>query len=87
MTAPTPTSYFWDKSNNKALEHFGGTSTEDVPEMFWGKFCVDVTEASPSRRYGEYIKRNGPWDGDWKPLSLEDFPKEFRVQLLLLGVA
>mgnify|MGYP003398430144 CR=1 FL=1 len=43
--------------------------------------CVDLDFSEPEGRYGQ-ITRN-----TWLHTKLEDFPKEFRVHLLLLGVS
>ena len=58
----------------------------------WGKsgsvireaYCVDDDDFDATNRYGMF---NGPKVGGWKHIPIEEFPKEFRVHLLLLGVA
>jgi hypothetical protein len=44
-----------------------------------GCFCVD-THYTGQLRYGKYH------DLSWESIPLEDFPPEFRLNLLLLGV-
>ena len=74
--------YFWD-----------GEQLIIAPDQVWlenckpylDMLCVDEYSLNASDRYGKYIEDDyrGLW---WKNISLADFPKEFRTQLLLLGV-
>ena len=43
--------------------------------------CVDLHFSEPEGRYGRLTENS------WLHTKLEDFPKEFRLHLLLLGVA
>lgn len=43
--------------------------------------CVDAFEAQPDRRYGLFERGRG-----WAHIPIEQFPKAFRLELLLLGV-
>ena len=80
------TTYFWD---NKQLI--------TVPEQIWlenckpylDMFCVDgYADADKGGRYGMFVsdvhKHRGYY---WYDRPLAEFPKEFRTQLLLLGVS
>lgn len=49
-----------------------------------GLYCVDTHRTDPSGRYGEF--KNIPGQFGWKHIPLEQFPPEFRMRLLLLGV-
>ena len=44
--------------------------------------CVDEVHIDPKDRYGLF---HSTWG--WGHIPLEDFPKEFRLHLLLMGVA
>lgn len=44
--------------------------------------CVDEAHTDPRTRYGMFHSSM-----DWVPVPLSDFPKEFRLHLLLLGVS
>ena len=49
-----------------------------------GLICVDTQREEPEWRYGWF----SPEDfSRWSYIPLDDFPKEFRVHLLLLGVS
>ncbi len=53
-------------------------------QLAYGDFlpiCVDLNFSEPEDRYGRIT------NDSWLHVPLEDFPKEFRVHLLLLGVA
>ena len=43
-------------------------------------FCVDSYESEPELRYGKFLRTG------WEPVPLSDFPKEFLLTLLILGV-
>ena len=43
-------------------------------------FCIDGYESDPELRYGKFLR-----DG-WEHFPLSDFPKEFLLTLLILGV-
>ena len=48
----------------------------------YDKYAVDTEYEIPNQRYGMYMRHGG-----WRPIPIEIFPPEFRVHLLLLGVA
>lgn len=66
--------YFW---NGKAVIVQYGPIHRDLR----GTPCVDPAHEDPEYRYGVFHH-----DG-WDSRRLETFPKEFRMHLLLLGVA
>lgn len=69
--------YFW--CNNQIVEHL----ITNVPDTFRELFCVDTHYYMNSRsRYGKFLMGGG-----WTHIPLEDFPPEFRLQLLILGVS
>ena len=63
----------------------------DVPDSWYllkaqgltEHLTVDPNHTDPKYRYGQY---HGA-DESWRHIPLEDFPKEFRMHLLLLGAA
>ena len=65
--------YFWDGKVVNSDRH-----SEDTRE----KYTVDTEYKLPDQRYGMYTRHGG-----WRPIPIEIFPPEFRVHLLLLGVA
>ena len=68
--------YYW-VNGDVVVGNWDGTSV-----IHHGAFCVDNCENQPLQRYGRF-KRNPTM---WEHVPLEYFPKEFRLQLLLLGV-
>jgi len=65
--------YYWDGQVVKVDYH--GISSFD-------KYLVDTEYEIPNQRYGMFMRHGG-----WRPIPIEEFPPEFRVHLLLLGVA
>lgn len=55
--------------------------TEDVQEAFKGLFVIDLDFKRPHMRYGNWKTESG-----WKHVPFDDFPVEFRMALLILGV-
>jgi hypothetical protein len=72
-------SYFWDGDE---ATHEPNTWSMKIRDKHLGQFCVDMDESpwDSRMRYGKYSEFG------WAPVPLKDFPKEFRVHLLLLGV-
>lgn len=57
--------------------------------MYIGHYCIDTKYLDDDARYGkwvDWINSNGNPDAKWKPVHPDEFPKEFKLQLLLLGV-
>ena len=75
----TSTIYFW---KNEQLHTYQGDSDTDSIRytQFMGCYAVDPSHTAASMRYGNYT-----WDG-WRHIPLEEFPKLFRTNLLLLGI-
>ena len=73
------TIYFW---KNEQLHTYQGDSDTDSIRytQFTGCYAVDHSHAATNMRYGNYT-----WDG-WRHIPLEEFPKLFRTNLLLLGI-
>ena len=76
---------FW---TGKEVLHMEGKEVFRAGEPIYagmvGYYCVDTKfpqDEFPKDRYGILKKGSG-----WVSAPLEDFPKEFRVHLLLLGV-
>lgn len=49
-----------------------------------GLFCVDTSATTDKYRYGKWSPEKV--DDFWTPVPLNDFPKEFQMALILLGV-
>ena len=73
------TIYFW---KNEQLHTYEGDNDPDSirAAKFTDCYAVDSGYEKETMRYGKYTK-----DG-WKHVPLEEFPKEFRTSLLLLGI-
>ena len=73
------TIYFW---KNEQLHTYEGDN--DAASIRTAKFtncyAVDSVNAVVDMRYGKYTK-----DG-WEHIPLDEFPKQFRTNLLLLGI-
>lgn len=67
--------YLWI---NRAVEKRSWHDPDDIPNHY---MCVDEGESDPKLRYGYFDGLN-----EWHHTPLEDFPREFRTALLLLGV-
>ena len=73
------TIYFW--KGETVHKYIGDSDSDTVCETeFIGCFAID-TECTLDMRYGKYFKKAG-----WKHVPIEQFPKKFRIHLLLLGV-
>ena len=73
------TIYFW---KNKQLHTYQGYSDTDSirDTQFMDCYAVDSDCAAVTMRFGKYT-----WDG-WRHVPLNEFPKQFRTVLLLLGI-
>lgn len=72
--------YFW--KNKKVFFKEGMVGAGAAREAgFLNVVCVDSTQEEIERRYGVFGVSG------WYHVRLNEFPKEFRVHLLLLGVA
>ena len=72
--------YFW--KNEQLHTYQGDSDTDSIKDtQFMECYGVDSSNAATSMRYGKYTK-NG-----WKHIPLDEFPKEFRANLLLLGIS
>jgi hypothetical protein len=74
--------YFWEDGKLIISEH------PDWPAKN-ACFCVDgrYPTSEPEERYGRVKQELGKVHYSWVHLPLEQFPKEFRTHLLLLGVS
>lgn len=71
--------YFWKDKQVQVYEgHNDSLSIRDAG--FYHCFAVDSYSVSTDMRYGKYFKRG------WEHVPLEEFPKAFRTNLLLLGI-
>ena len=69
------TEYYW--SNGEVV-----TLNEDTsPWEYKNCFSLDTTTEMTHHRYGKYT------DQGWKHFPLEEFPPEFKLSLVLLGVS
>lgn len=74
--------YFWKDGNVLVTEQV--LAEEAIRYNYTDLLCVDACRTDPESRYGVF--KNAPQRG-WKHVPLENFPKEFRMHLLLLGVS
>jgi len=71
--------YFW--KNEQLHTYEGDSDTDSIKEtQFIDCYAVDSAHAAINMRYGRYTE-----DG-WKHILLDEFPKAFRTNLLLLGI-
>ena len=71
--------YFW--KDGELHEYFGRNDPESVHYAnFNNCFCLDASCQAENLRYGKYT------GAGWRHFPPEQFPKEFRMNLLLLGV-
>lgn len=76
-------SYFWDYPN-VVVVGFAITANDATPYM--NMYCVDTFNKEDQWRYGLY-KYNPVLDSpQWRHIPFDQFPKDFRAHLLLLGV-
>jgi hypothetical protein len=70
--------YFWHKGEvvGPFDIYFG-----QIRRLHAEDYCIDLDEDRLEARYGKFNARG------WISVPLEEFPKEFRMNLLLLGVA
>lgn len=73
------TIYFW---KNEQLHIYKGDNDPDSirAAKFADCYAVDSGYEKETMRYGKYTEYG------WGPVLLEKFPKEFRTNLLLLGI-
>lgn len=78
--------YIWMPEKNSIAE-FNTNEAESVPKKFLGKYCVDNNFInSGNSRYGMWKKDSSPLVY-WAHIPFNEFPSEFKTQLLLLGIA
>ena len=71
--------YFWKDEHLHTYQ--GDSDTDSIRDtQFMDCYAVDPGYAAVTMRFGKYTE-----DG-WRHVPLEDFPKEFRTHLLLLGI-
>ena len=71
--------YFW--KDEQLHTYQGDSDTDSIRDtQFMDCYVVDPIHATANWRYGKYTK-----DG-WRHVPLDEFPKEFRTHLLLLGI-
>lgn len=70
--------YFWI---NGELKTYPNVGIAEVPEEYRGAYCVDSGCQTKGTRYGHYTS-----DDDWIAIEFENFPAEFKLILLTLGV-
>ena len=74
-----PTILFWD--GEKVIEYFGETHADSIRGTnYLNHTAVDLTHTGTTGRYGYYGHQG------WEHLPLNEFPPEFRANLLLLGI-
>lgn len=86
--------YFW--VDDKVVEYEGSRYCSDMLDSpYVDHYCVDDTldDIADEGRYGKYtlvsdIDEFEPYDVyiQWIPIPKKDFPPEFRMNLMLLGI-
>jgi hypothetical protein len=71
------TYYFWSGSRVLGVDTI---STAFARDAVVNLLCLDTSCSEPTQRYGRLTNHG------WQYVPLESFPKEFRTNLLLLGV-
>lgn len=66
--------YFWIDSEVKI------TDWDSLDSLFYDVLCVDMGSKTENGRYGMFTMHR------WKHVPLSEFPKEFQMALLILGV-
>lgn len=74
------TAYFWRKGQVVTYSGFVEGSHIRGAHLI-NLYCVDMTVSNHVMRYGEFTKQG------WRHVPLKEFPKEFLVMLLIMGVA
>lgn len=80
--------YFWREGKVETVHPRNNYTTRDATED--GKVnlpCVDTNFEGATGRYGMYVREEWAGFTKWVPKDISTFPAEFRLQLLLLGVA
>ena len=73
------TIYFW--KDEQVHTYQGNNTGESIRgTQFTNCYAVDSVNAVADMRYGKYLKTG------WKHIPLDEFPKQFRTTLLLLGI-
>lgn len=77
--------YFWD--GEQVLENdIGKTGIVTGPQLmkngYANLFCLDAYAASDQSRYGRFRSPVGTWEH----VPLNQFPKEFRLHLMIRGL-
>ena len=75
----TSTIYFWKDEQLHTYQGHNDASSIKYTQ-FMECYAVDSSNAAANMRYGNYT-----WNG-WRHIPLEEFPKLFRTNLLLLGI-
>lgn len=73
------TQYFWVDGQVVISDHL--VSLDGIDKRLANAPCVDCSTQLTLGRYGSYNER-----GSWSPMPPEQFPKEFKTALLILGV-
>lgn len=71
--------YFWKTGKVIQLEAPVSINKAKIAKVN-NLFCVDDYETDPPLRCGKFLRTG------WKHVPLSDFPKEFLLTLLILGV-
>lgn len=85
---PTKVAYVWMPEINKIAE-FNVRSVLLIPKEFMGKYCVDDNSVyEETNRFGMWVPTIGDHhiSANWKYIPFEEFPIEFKTNLLLLGI-
>ena len=72
-----PIAYTWDAEKKQVVEHF-----VELKRHCLGHLMLDMRYPATESRYGKFEPRDG-----WVHVPLKDFPKEFQMHLLIMGVS
>lgn len=86
----TRLTYVWI-AEEKIIHEFISDISIEIPEEIDNEFCVDTNfhPQNPQNRYGMWVVNRdttGHKRTTWIHIPFEDFPIEFKTNLLLLGI-
>lgn len=79
--------HFWDGNQGKVISFDHRVYLDKVPFELLGMHCVDTYCSDAQFRYGTYHILKVPNLRLWKSIPFDEFPAEFKVNLLLLSIS
>lgn len=88
----TAANYFWVNNEVVAVPRkmipASFKMSDGELDKYVGCYCVDTYRTDADQRYGRFVHDHSIACGiDWEYVPFEDFPPEFKANLLLLGVS